>query len=248
MAKRTGNLERVVTSTKLPALEGNWLQGIRILLVDDSEINLDIGRRILEKRAQKSELVNGKAAIETLTANRDAFNVVLMDVQMPVMDGHTATEHIRKVLGLVGLPIIALTAGALSEERRKAQASGMNDLLTKPLDPVSLIRTVRKNVELRKGPIPLPKGHPQMAKEPSPDWPAIAGIDGKVAALRLSGDIDLFRKMLINLFKEFDGARWRADVDQVPPISVSEWANRLHKLKGTAGLLGQHRFKLRRLR
>ena len=240
VAKRTGNLERVVTSTKLPALEGNWLQGIRILLVDDSEINLDIGRRILEKEgAEVGTCVNGKAAIETLTANRDAFNVVLMDVQMPVMDGHTATEHIRKVLGLVGLPIIALTAGALSEERRKAQASGMNDLLTKPLDPVSLIRTVRKNVELRKGgPIPLPKGHPQMAKEPSPDWPAIAGIDGKVAALRLSGDIDLFRKMLINLFKEFDGARWRADVDQVPPISVSEWANRLHKLKGTAGLLG----------
>ena len=97
------------------------LAGVRVLAVDDSDINLDVAKRILELQGAHVSLAgNGQEAFERLRAEPAAFDVVLMDVQMPVLDGHAATRRIRVELGMVDLPIIALTAGALSRERPKA--------------------------------------------------------------------------------------------------------------------------------
>jgi CheY-like chemotaxis protein len=119
------------------------LSGVRVLVVDDYDLNLVVTQRILE---QAGALVwvadNGKEACERLQLQPSHFDVVLMDVQMPIMDGYEATRRIRADLGLRDLPVIALTAGALSSERQRATTAGMDGFIIKPFDPPTLVSTV----------------------------------------------------------------------------------------------------------
>jgi two-component system, sensor histidine kinase and response regulator len=118
----------------------NALKGARVLLAEDNAVNQLLTRRMLEKLGTSVTIAeNGEAAIEALAADR--FDIVLMDCQMPVMDGYAATRRIRD--GAAGpdaanLPIIALTAHALSGHREECLAAGMNDYLTKPIDAGAL--------------------------------------------------------------------------------------------------------------
>jgi CheY-like chemotaxis protein len=120
---------------------------VRVLVVDDYDLNLVVSQRILE---QAGALVwvanNGQLAYEKLQLQPGNFDVVLMDVQMPILDGYAATRRIRADLGLRELPIIALTAGALSSERQRATAAGMNDFIVKPFDAETLVSGVMRNV------------------------------------------------------------------------------------------------------
>ena len=132
----------------LDARKTHWLPGMRLLLVDDSDINLDVARHLLERHgAEVHCCADGSQAVQWLRASPDAVDAVLMDVQMPVMDGLEATRLIRSGLGLTRLPVVALTAGALVEERRRTLAAGMNGFISKPIDPDSLVRTLRQVVE-----------------------------------------------------------------------------------------------------
>jgi CheY-like chemotaxis protein/two-component sensor histidine kinase len=214
------------------------LAGVRVLAVDDSDINLDVAKRILELQgAQVSLAVNGQDAFECLRAAPAAFDVVLMDVQMPVLDGLAATRRIRVELGLVDLPIIALTAGALSHERPKALAAGMNDFITKPFDPEGLVRNVllhaRHTAPYTSTPLPSAAA---LAEYDKVIWPEIVGIDSSIVRRLLCSDVVLFRSLLSRLFSEF------ADVT-VPVVGrdlaeLAVHAQRMHKLKGCAGMLG----------
>lgn len=94
---------------------------------------------------------SGREAIALMRQDPDAVDVVLMDLQMPEMDGCEATLEIRKIAGTAGVPILALTAGATTTEMDRALASGMQDFLVKPLAPADLIRTVRRHVETYRG-------------------------------------------------------------------------------------------------
>ena len=106
------------------------LLGVRVLVVDDSNSNRDGTKSILELEGAQVRLVsNGQEAFERLQAEPRAFDVVLMDLQMPVLDGHDATRRIRLELGLADLPIIAVTADALRSQRQRAAAAGMNDYI-----------------------------------------------------------------------------------------------------------------------
>ena len=141
--------EEAIPPRPLGYERGKGLEGWRVLLVDDSAINLEIARRLLEgEGAGVMTCVNGLEALNCLR-KQGRFDAVLMDVQMPVMDGYEATRRIRGELGLHHLPVLALTAGALSEEQRSAKAAGMDAFLTKPLDPTSLVDTLRRVVEAR---------------------------------------------------------------------------------------------------
>jgi len=158
---------------------------------------------------------------------------VLMDVQMPVLDGYDATQRIREGLGLVDLPIIALTAGALSSERAHAEAVGMNDFLAKPLDPATLVRTIRRHVTIHGDHCP-----PIDATAPAPlatrcDWPQIVGIDVDDAYARLHGDMDLFRFMLRRLCQGADRLRREGACADLKGLAAH-----LHDLKGSAGTVG----------
>ncbi|MYM22004.1 response regulator [Duganella sp. FT135W] len=108
------------------------LDGVRILLVEDNPVNQNVARGILEQaRAQVAVADHGQLALDLLRAGD--YDVVLMDVQMPVMDGFTATRKIRSELGL-SLPVIAMTAGVMESEREQCTSAGMDDFIAKPID------------------------------------------------------------------------------------------------------------------
>src|SRR4029077_860525 len=128
------------------------LLGVRVLVVDDSDINLDVTKRILELEGAQVWLAsNGQQAFERLEAEPRAIDVVLMDVQMPVLDGHDATRRIRLELRLADLPIIALTAGALSSERQRAADAGMDYFIVKPFSAEALVRSILRHVKRASG-------------------------------------------------------------------------------------------------
>lgn len=111
------------------------LSGLRVLIVDDSAINRQVAQRALKLEGAVCTLAHdGEQALTLLRDHPEAYDVVLMDIQMPVMDGLTATREIRKHPKLAGLPILALSAGVLEEERKAARAAGMNDFISKPLN------------------------------------------------------------------------------------------------------------------
>ena len=137
-----------------------------------------------------------------------SVDIVLMDVQMPVLDGHDATQRIRLELQLGELPIIALTAGALSSERQRAAAAGMDDYIVKPFDAHGLISCIVRHTQaLRSAAVPrggeLPLPHASSSAPAERAWPEIDGIDTHDVRERLSGDVELFRSMLRRLLDEF---------------------------------------------
>ena len=118
-----------------PPPAGPRLVGLRVLAVDDNRINLMVLEKALKRQGARVSLAaEGQEALLILRANPGEFDVVLMDIQMPVMDGLAATREIRRDPALRDLPVIALTAGVLAEEREAAKAAGMNDFLAKPLN------------------------------------------------------------------------------------------------------------------
>jgi CheY-like chemotaxis protein len=130
------------------------LSGVRILVVDDIETNRDIVSKLLTSEGACCEVAeNGRAAVERLRANPDGFDLVLMDVQMPEMDGLEATRMIRHDLGLSDLPVIALTAGAMKSQRQMALSAGMNSFISKPFRLKEMVATLTP--WLRRNAIPL---------------------------------------------------------------------------------------------
>src|SRR5262249_12779566 len=123
------------------------LRGARILLVEDNEINQQIAVELFESAGAQIKVANnGREAVETLSQGPQPtqFDVVLMDLQMPEMDGYQATAKLRADPRFITLPIIAMTAHATIEERQRCLAAGMNDHVSKPIDPASLFDTVSK--------------------------------------------------------------------------------------------------------
>ncbi len=129
------------------ALKG--LAGARVLVVEDNEINQQVAMEILAGAGLDVSLANnGQEGVNAVLANR--YDAVLMDVQMPVMDGYTATRHIRRDPRFKDLPIIAMTAHAMTGDEEKSMAAGMNDHVTKPIDPAQLLATLAKWIAPRE--------------------------------------------------------------------------------------------------
>lgn len=126
----------------------DWHELKPVLLVEDNDLNQLIAKKMLEKRGLKVEVANnGQEALDKLLAPGAEYELVLMDVQMPVMDGLTATRRIRTIEKYRNLPIIALTAHAMSGDREKSLEAGMNDHVTKPLDVKLLYATLERWIE-----------------------------------------------------------------------------------------------------
>jgi hemerythrin-like metal-binding protein len=121
----------------------------RILLVEDNELNQELASELLEMEgAHVSTANDGKQALEQLKTN--TFDCVLMDCQMPVMDGYEATRQIRSQMKLASLPVIAMTASAMKGDKEKALKAGMNDHISKPINPDIMFATIAKWVNLKK--------------------------------------------------------------------------------------------------
>lgn len=168
----------------MPESAGSGLLGVRVLAVDDIEVNrLVVADLLLHEGAQVVLAENGEQVLERLSrAGADAFDVVLMDVQMPIMDGFEATRRIKLIAP--GLPVIGLTAYALAEEREKCLAAGMVDVVTKPIKIKVLVDAIRTQVHRSKPNLPMADGlaisdaiTATMASTPPPE---ISVADGPV--------------------------------------------------------------------
>lgn len=226
----------VLSSDPLITQQNDLLRNVRVLAVDDSVVNLEVLRRVLEiEGSEVTVAMNGQEALDLLRSRPGDFDVVLMDAQMPALDGYETTKSIRSELGLMNLPVVALTAGTLSSEQARARDAGMNDFLAKPYEPDKIIACIRKHVGLTSD--QLSDTSPCPVKQPfGSDWPEIQGIDSSDAQRRLSGEVDLFLQMLRRLLNDFLDIRELSD--QLVPAQMGNLQARMHTLKGNASTLG----------
>ena len=177
------------------------LEGVRALLVEDNELNQQVAVEILEMAGCDVSLArNGAEAVTAVIGDRPddassapaAFDIVLMDVQMPVMDGLEATRRIRGVPGFGALPIIAMTANAMSEDRIRCLEAGMNDYITKPIDPDAMFGVIGRFVSRAS-----PRSGAPVAR-PAADGaiPPIPGIDTVAGLRRVVGNASLYLDLL----------------------------------------------------
>jgi len=179
VSKRPDSLERVLQSTNFGELHSQWLAGVHVLVVDDSDINLEVAKRILEKQgATVATCSDGLAALAHVRTHYRRLDIVLMDVQMPTLDGNEAARRMRAEPHMMKLPIVALTAGALVAERQRALEAGMNDFISKPFDPQAHIRKVRRLVEEARGEsIPMVILDKQLTNQPTDRPKLMSSID-----------------------------------------------------------------------
>jgi PAS domain S-box-containing protein len=242
VSKSPGSLERVLQSTRFDELRAQWLAGVRVLVVDDSDINLEVAQRILEKQgAAVTTCSDGLTALEHVRTHYRMLDVVLMDVQMPTLDGNEVTRRIRSEPHLKALPIVALTAGALVVERQRALAAGMNDFISKPFDPQALIRKVRRLVEDARGePIPM------IILDMQPDLQdggraLMSSIDAGVVQQMFGDDLNLFKSVLARMLRDYADLALPVCISLDDEAARSQLTARAHKLKGSAGMIGATR-------
>lgn len=247
MALGEDQQDRLIRYTR--GIDGSvrWLEGARVLVVDDSDINLEIAVSLLQLQgAECHTCSNGQEAVDWLLCNPAAVDAMLMDVQMPVLDGLAATRLIKSHVAFESLPVIALTAGALESERLRAAAAGMDDFLTKPLEPLEVVKVLRRRIGLRRGRVPpvalVPSDQgdtPAVSSESQP-WPEITGIDKALAMTYSSNNVVLFRKLLTLTQKNYStwSTTWMAIARREDAEIRIGLSGSLHKLRGRAGVLG----------
>ncbi len=214
--------------------------GARVLVVEDNLVNQQIARELLEAQGVDVDVAStGQQALEKLfDAGPGAYRLVLMDLEMPQLDGHAATVELRKDPRFDELPVVAMTAHALAEIRERCLSEGMQDYITKPVDPeklyATLARWMGKAMPARFATPALPgQDH---AAELAP-LPGLAGIDAGFGLRNVGGNSALYVELLdrfrssqrdagSSIRSDFDGGRLR------------EVASRAHSLRGVAGNIG----------
>jgi two-component system sensor histidine kinase/response regulator len=238
------------------------IQGARVLLVEDNEINQQVAREILEGAGLIVTLVsNGQEAVNAVKENN--YDAVLMDVQMPVMDGYTATRKIREWEKEVSgqktkdrkegsalspqssaLPIIAMTAHAMAGDEQKSLEAGMNGHVTKPIDPDQLFATLQKWIKpvtkrtvVQRSPTrDAPAGAGQTLPKEDELPASLAGFDLTAGLARLMGNKRLYRKLLLDFGAGYGGVA--GDIRKALAAKDFAQAHSLvHNLKGLAGNL-----------
>src|SRR5574343_552461 len=211
------------------------LAGVRILVAEDVPTNQLIMRDLLESLGATVEVAdNGALALQLLESHSNDIDLILMDIQMPEMDGLQATSRIRSGQVRADIPIIALTAHSFEEERQRAVAAGMKDFLTKPLEPPQLISVIQRWRPAR------PAGDETAAAAaliPEKTIPEIPGIDIANGLRRMLNRVALYEKVLRDFHARFvDEARSMRNA--LLSGDTESAAHRAHSLKGTGGMIG----------
>jgi CheY-like chemotaxis protein len=198
------------------------------LIVDDSEINLGVAEHILVGEGATIALAeNGEIALQMLLAQPDKFDIVLMDMQMPVMDGYEATRQVRLLPALSALPVIALTAGAFTEQRKRAEDAGVNDFVAKPFEVNDLIRIILKHTRF-SGAVSLVAVAPAPPPLPAPSLMVL----NQERALQLWGDLATYAKYLHKFLNAHENT-----VTAIISAELENASQLAHKLKGAAAQL-----------
>ena len=214
------------------------LRGARLLLVEDNDLNRELACELLESAGIELCLaVHGAEALEQLERDAD-FDGVLMDCQMPVMDGYTATARIREQPRWAQLPVIAMTANAMAGDRERALACGMNDHISKPLNIEDMFATLARWIHPRAGrSAPATEVSPVTAV-PTTGLPgSLPGIDLQAGLATCMGKVELYLRLLRKFHasqQDFSTALLAAQAESDP----SATARLAHTLRGTAGNIG----------
>ncbi|MBF0160329.1 MAG: CHASE domain-containing protein [Magnetococcales bacterium] len=225
-----------------PATANRAILSARVLVADDSPINQQVAVELLKMYGLKVTVVND--GIEVLEALQQAsFDILLIDLQMPRMDGFETVQRLRQDPAYATLPILAMTAHALVGDRDKSLAAGMDDHITKPIDPDQLLSALVRWLPARQ----------QQADVSEPTQKRSSAVDGRIAQLpaalpgvdmvdgvqRVGGNRQLYRKLLIDFSRDYQ--------DLIPRLEAAfvagdegEMQRLLHNLKGVASTLGAH--------
>ncbi|MDD2854998.1 MAG: response regulator, partial [Desulfuromonadaceae bacterium] len=219
------------------------LTGMRVLLVEDNLINQQLAIELMESRGvQVTVANNGQESLDQITQRgADYFHLVLMDLQMPVMDGYEATRRLRSDSRCFSLPLIAMTAHAMLEERERCLAIGMNGHLAKPIEPDDLYETLSRYYTESSPPLAVSdkiRADRNLKKDETDiELPTVDGLDTVLGLRRAANKKKLYRQLLSMFCNDF------ADFKNIFEnyLSAEQWEEgerRAHSLKGLAGTIG----------
>ncbi|MCC7681467.1 response regulator [Janthinobacterium sp. FW305-128] len=208
------------------ALRGAWL-----LLVEDNEVNQEVAQHILNDAGIRVDIA-GNGAIALAKIEENAYDGVLMDCQMPVMDGYQATRKLRQDPRYSNLPVIAMTANAMVGDKEKCLDAGMNDFIAKPIDVAQLFGTLARWIAPA-----APQAMTSVAAQPEAELPVIAGLKMTDAMRRVGGNAALMRKLL-DRFVETQFDAMQRIVAAIENNQLETAIREAHTLKGLAGNIG----------
>ena len=236
LKRSTGARDTTVRPSSRDFLPQFGGRATRILLVEDNEINKEVAVELL--RAVGLEVLtarDGRDALEKVRAG--PVDLVLMDVQMPVMDGMEATREIRKLAGWERKPIVALTAAVFDENRRACLDAGMNDFVSKPVDPAQLYATLARWLPQASAPLSAASPAAIAGGLPAIQGLAIQGLDVAEGVRRMNGAVAAYKRLL-RRFADLHGS----DIGQIRSCLERDDAEGAalvaHTLKGAAGNIG----------
>ncbi|HEV8690515.1 MAG TPA: response regulator [Ideonella sp.] len=212
------------------------IHGARVLLVEDNVINQQVAGEFLARAGMKVTIAsNGLEAVDWVKAT--AFDLVLMDVQMPEMDGLQATRVIRALPQAQGLPIVAMTASALTQDRQDCIAAGMDAHVAKPIDPDELVRTLLAWIPPGLRMASEVPSEPDIADDVATLERCLPGVAVRAALDRLAGDTRMYRRLLQAYVTQHAGDAER--IDALAAAGDQVGLGRLaHSLAGSSGMLG----------
>ena len=212
------------------------IQGARVLLVEDNDLNQEVATGILGQAGLIVDVAdNGRMALDMVTAND--YDLVLMDMQMPVMDGITATREIRQLDSQQHVPIVAMTANARASDRERCLAAGMVDFVTKPIDPDELCKVLLRWIPARSA---LSTRMPVPATEAAGSERAlinVPGLDATAGMRRVMGNLPLY----LSLLRKFSIGQRDAPEQIAAALAAGDRDRAVllaHTLKGVAGNIG----------
>jgi signal transduction histidine kinase/CheY-like chemotaxis protein len=206
------------------------LLGLRILVVDDNDFNREVAQRIFSAEgAHVYTAQDGQQALDWLQTPGNHVDLVLMDIQMPGMDGYEATRKIHQVPGLDTLPVVALTAGAFRRHQLAAEAAGMNGFVSKPFDVDAAVLLIQRLVSL--APSATKPVHAQQNTAEATTDPALPGLD-VAHAMGLWRDAKVYRRVLLRFANA--APKLLSDIEQADNTTGPAIT---HKLRGSAGSL-----------
>ena len=213
------------------------IRGARILLVEDNDLNQEVATELLTDAGFQVEVAND-GAIALAKVQQNPYDIVLMDMQMPVMDGVTATLEIRKLGRFDTLPIVAITANAMQRDQDRCLEAGMNDFISKPIDPDQLWTALLRWVRPQDNPPAAAASVPTTAASAEKGGiPRIVGLDSATGLSRMQGKTRLYLSSL----RKFAAGRRNTAGDIRQALDAGDWstAERLaHTVKGLAGMIG----------
>ena len=221
-----------------PTADAAVLQGLRVLLVEDNVLNRELAVELLTRRGARVQTAeNGLVGLERLRADGpEAYDVVLMDLQMPVMDGLTAVAELRRQPEFDRVPVLAMTASAMSGDRERCLAAGMQDHIAKPLDVAVLTRLLLAHVRPAAGAgpaVPAPAAPPA----PAPALPRVEGMDPAALLAACDGNVALALRLLRG-FAADHGQGLGGAAASVARGDRAALARQAHTLRGLAGTFG----------